>query len=86
MLVRILGAPDVGRNHTGPQGCGKSRERRYAVPGLRRSASSKFDVRDALVPTEQIVEAHGHPERLAADKVVFGAHVLEDNINNHIST
>jgi hypothetical protein len=46
----------------------------------------KVDVGDALVESGWVVEADGHPERLTVDKMVFGTHVLEDNLEDHIST
>lgn len=44
----------------------------------------QIDVRDAFATTGRVVEADGHPKRLAVNEVVFGAHVLEDNFKYHI--
>lgn len=46
----------------------------------------QIDIRYALSSTGRIVDADGHPEHLPVDNVVFGTHLLEDDLKDHIGT
>jgi len=46
----------------------------------------QIDIRYALSPTGGIVDTDGHPEHLPVYNVVFGAHLLEDDLKDHIGT
>jgi hypothetical protein len=71
-----------------PLGSGKAIDAQLHVlrGGDVEEDGDQLDVRDALLPPGRIVAADGHPKRLPVYKVVFGAHVLEDNLKDHIST
>ncbi len=46
----------------------------------------QIDVRDALAAPRGVVDADGHPKRLPVYNMVLGAHMLEDNLKDHIGT
>jgi hypothetical protein len=39
----------------------------------------QFDIGDAPAASGWVVDRHGHPEHLPVEKVIFRAHMLEDN-------
>ncbi len=46
----------------------------------------QLGIGDALVTSRRIPEADGHPEDLPVPDVVVGAHVLDDDFQEHVST
>src|SRR5439155_4752109 len=84
LLVGLLAEAD--RLAQQPLGSGETIDAQLRVlPGRDlEKDGDQIDVRDALATTRRVVEADGHPKRLAVNEVVFGAHVLEDNFKYHI--
>ena len=46
----------------------------------------KLGVGDPLAVGRRVIDADGHPQCLAVCEVLFGAHVLGDDLQNHIGT
>jgi hypothetical protein len=84
LLVRLLAKAE--RLAQQPLRSGKAIDAQLRVlrSGNVEEYGDQIHVRYSLVPFGRVVEADGHPERLSVYNVVFGAHLLEDNLKDHI--
>src|ERR1700740_2233321 len=46
----------------------------------------QLGIGNAFLTSGRVVDADGHPEHLTMHDMVLGAHVLDDNLKNHIGT
>jgi hypothetical protein len=84
LLVRLLAEPDCLAQH--PLRSRESIDAHLHVLGGGdiKKYRDQVDVGDALPSKWSIVDAHAHPKDLPVQNVLFGTHVLEDNLKNHL--